>query len=215
MANAIPLQLEYLFYILSIPILFIIIIWTSYYSKSFLDFFRSSENVKKRHKRARIVKTEKEKMRKYESLFAVILLILILSLSPIASDISDKGVHRELKGENALELVIVDPVIHSLGPSYNTEKIRDEMEENPNIWMPEEVDQYIDLEKITRFPGSLAVYRLYGGRYIITYTYLGPFPITKAYGFLLSTQGNEIISFSGEDTILYPFNPAKAGDVAD
>ncbi|MGM0509791.1 MAG: hypothetical protein ACQESD_01510 [Thermoplasmatota archaeon] len=217
----IPLHLELLYYLLTLPILMVITFYMFLYSRSFLEYFDSlthkdNSHKNKSKKNADIVRNEKTKMRKYEAMVAVILLLVVLSWSPAASDIADQGVHREIKGQGgALEIYITDPVIHSLGPSYDTDSMIEEMEEKPRIWLPEEVDDYVDLEDITRLPGRLAIYRLYGGRYIITYTYLSPFPIIKAYGFLLNDNGDEIIHFSGEDTILYPFNPARAGDIAD
>lgn len=176
-------------------------------------------------KKQRYIKNVGFKIKKYEALFLILLLLFSVGWNFIAASYCDYSMHNQLSGSTGKKgpaYANQDPVKNSLGPSRDTDKIISKMEENPDIWFPEEVKDQIDLEKLTMIPGHLAVYRLINSRYIITYTYASPYPIIKAYGFLIfeeeknsmdnESEIQETILLMKERTIMYPEDPNLAND---
>ncbi|MFP4000345.1 MAG: hypothetical protein ACLFU5_00380 [Thermoplasmata archaeon] len=86
------------------------------------------------------------------------------------------------------------------------------MESAPSYgsWYIEDVREEIDLDRLTRLPGSLAVYYLdkseAGEFMVITYSYLSPVPITRYFVFFVFEDEASLFK---EDTLVYPENPAK------
>ncbi len=154
------------------------------------------------------------KLRKYEAIFVVFLIAFLPLWSHSASIYADSMMHNEYRGGlTAMGRAYgsLDPVKSQLGPSYDIEHIKKSMEEKPGFWMPEEVEEQIDLDKLTRVPGRLALYRLKDRRYVVVYTYMAPYPIIKSYGFYQTTD-YELVLLS-EKTTIFPLSPNRAGKV--
>lgn len=91
---------------------------------------------------------------------------------------------------------------------------RYEIYERPPLWRNwfiEEVREEVDLDRLTRLPGRLAVYflekRSPRERFlVVTYNYLSPLPITRTFAF--SVFENEAF-FVEEDIIIYPEDPSN------
>lgn len=186
-----------------------------------VKLLRRSEEIKKE----KYIKNIESKIKKYEALFLISLLLLSGGWNFIAASYCDYSMHSQLSGSTGAKgpaYANQDPVKNSLGPSRDTDKIISRMEEEPNRWFPKEVKDQIDLEKLTMIPGHLAVYRLINSRYIITYTYASPYPIIKAYGFLIfeeeknstdnQSEIQEALLLMKERTIMYPEDPNLAKD---
>ncbi|MFO7791856.1 MAG: hypothetical protein R6W73_02600 [Candidatus Saliniplasma sp.] len=109
----------------------------------------------------------------------------------------------------------IESVHHKIGPTYDVDGALEEMEENPRMWLPEEVNQYIDMEDLTKIPGRLAVYRLVNNRYLITYTYLAPYPIAETYGFIIAEteEGNSTLLPLKHSTLIYPNTVSQPDDL--
>lgn len=188
-----------------------------------IKYLRRSDKIKKDE----YVKKVKSRIKKYEALFLISLLLFSVGWSLISSTYCDHAMHSQMYGGKGSPkgpaYSNVDPVQYSLGPSYDTDEIINKMEKEPGIYLPEEVKEKVDLDRLTSMPGRLAVYRLTNYRYVLTYTYTAPYPVIKAYGFLIyeekvdSPSGNdsavqERLLLMKEQTIIYPEDPNLAND---
>lgn len=97
---------------------------------------------------------------------------------------------------------------------FRIEQHEDELEvyEKPpsyRNWFIEDIQEFIDFEHLTRYPGELAVYRLRKTweHIVITYTYYSPVPIMRIYGFNLI---EDEVFLDTEETIVYPMDPGRA-----
>ena len=74
----------------------------------------------------------------------------------------------------------------------------------------------VDLDNLVNFKGRIAVYRTYDQRYIITHTYLLPYPVVKCFGFQYIETDNGGIKIIKKDKrkIYYPLDPGTADDTA-
>ncbi len=154
------------------------------------------------------------KMRKYEALFVVFLIVFLPIWSHTTSVYTDSVMHSEYRGgltPLGRAYGSLDPVRTQIGPTYDIEKVKEKMRVDKDLWLPEEIEKKIDLDKLTRIPGRLALYRLEERRYVITYTYLGPYPIIKSFGFYQTTD-DELILLK-EKILFYPLYPNDAGKV--
>ncbi len=172
---------------------------------------------------------ETEKNKEYSKLDknmkkTLVIFIAFLFILPLwgfsTSSMAEFHIHRERVGGGLFNPNIIDPVIHSMGPSYDTDHIIEQMEQDPDRWLIEELDERIDFDELTSFPGRLAVYRLsrgiFGPRMIITYTYVSPIPIMRAYGFQYEIVDDEIVFMvEREKTYVFPMIVTDAGDIAD
>lgn len=162
-----------------------------------------------------IIQDSFSRLQKIQVLTVILLLILLPTWGMISSEITHKEMHSEMVFIGG-QYTTIDPVLNSIGPSYNTKDIIREMEENPGAWLPELVDEVVDIDELTRFPGRIALYRLTKNRYIITYTYLAPIPITRGYGFQYTeTDGERIIIAENSGTYIFPMDPSATGKLAD
>ncbi len=201
-------------YFILIPLILFILAW---------KVWDSSEWIKTDQKswpnRSKAEESRKKRMdfNKAVVLFLVCSLILLSSWGFIASEISDSAMREEIVGGEGFRPIIRDPVIDQLGPSYDTDSIINEMEARSHFWLPELVKEVVDLDELTSIPGRLAIYRLTGERYIITYTYLSPMPITQVYGFVFyrGETGELMIMEEAEETHIFPTHPNQSGDIAD
>ncbi len=144
----------------------------------------------------------------------IVLLIISLPLWGLSTSlIAENNLRSEIRGGTIINPIISDPVVNTLGPSYNTDEIINEMEERRDFWMFDVLDEVIDFDNLTKIPGRLAVYQLDRGRYAVTYTYLSPIPMMRAYGFqfLLYEGGQRILAGSREETYIFPMYPDITG----
>ncbi len=223
----------YLFsYYLAVPLLLLIGYLILKRKKENVEYLTKTSTKTLRKKgeedKERYLRRAEKKMKKYQTVFVVLLLIGLPLWGYTASAYCEFTMHRELAGRRMGPMGkaydISDPVYRSLGPSYDTDKILEKMREDNDTWLPEKVDEQINLDALTRYPGRFAVYILKDHRYILTYSYLSPYPVIKSYGFLLTgtdefgegnqTDGEELNTQSliliQKHTIIYPLNPAIA-----
>lgn len=211
-------------YYVAFPAIFFIGIWLIHKRGKDIKnikHLRRSDKIKKEE----YVKKMKSRIKKYEALFLISLLLFSAGWNVVTSTYCDYAMHSQMSGGTGPKgpaYANIDPVQRSLGPSYDTDKIIKKMEESPDVWFPEDVKEQVDLDELTMMPGHLAVYRLKNYRYILTYTYAAPYPVVKAYGFLIhdeevETSGNtsttqETLLLMKEQTIIYPEDPNLAND---
>ncbi len=210
---------HYVIYYL-IPVAFIIISWKLWYDKGYLNSFWTGWNKQKLEKEYKKLKI---KLYKTIAIFVIVLLITLSIWGFVATEIIDHQLKRERIGGSVFSPVFRDPVTHQIGPSYELDPILEEMEDNPGIWIPEELQGKVDFEDLTSIPGRLTVYRLrqelFGPRIIITYTYISPLPITRAYGFqfeIPEEDGEEVVFYvAREENYLFPMDPGAVSEIAD
>ncbi len=210
------LLMLYSIYYLLVPSALIIASWKLWNDIGYSDIMKSvwiKESTREEQRKA--------KKNAYKTIVIFVIIILCLPLWGItASELAERQIRREVIGGTVFSPTIVDPVIHSLGPSYDTHEIIEEMEANPQRWQTEGIKERVDFDELTSVPGRLAVYRL-RNRIILTYTYLAPFPIVRSFGFqyqeVEGPDGETELQFlvEREETYLFPFNPGSAGDIAD
>ncbi len=207
----IPIFISYLFYFFIIPGFIGFGVWKLWDETEFLHYF---EKRKTNIKNKKIINEKKKDIKRIQIYFVLFLIISLPTWGFFSSEISDSQMSREVHGVG-FGAFVTNPVVESLGPSYDSEKIIDKMRSNPSVWLPIILDEVVNIDKVTKYPGRLAVYRLIQDRYVITYTYLAPFPITKSYGIELIDTGDEdykILS-RGEQTVVFPLNPGDASSV--
>ncbi|MBS3781549.1 MAG: hypothetical protein KGY68_02945 [Candidatus Thermoplasmatota archaeon] len=146
--------------------------------------------------------------------FLIILLLLFVPLSNmVSSQIQELSIEYDQKPVGGMGGSIeYRQLRRQLGPSYDTDSIISEMETAPSYmsWYIEDVREEIDLDRLTRLPGRLAVYYLdksdAGEFMVITYSYLSPLPITQYFVFLVF---GEEASLYKEDAFIYPESPSR------
>ena len=197
-------------YIVALPIAIVLIIWNIQQEISYLDYLRDVEWTRHEEKYKKMVSILK-KINKFAVLFLILILVFLPLWNFTASVTLDQNIQSERAHVPGGYPVMTNPVSQRIAPTYNTDQALQEMEENPSIWLPEQVKEHVDLEELTSLPGRIAIYRLRGGRYIITYTYLAPYPIMRTYGFeireILDEETNEEqieLVLMKEKTYIYP-----------
>lgn len=154
----------------------------------------------------------------------IFLVLFLLVFMPVAhytsTSLSDGLMDRTriFRGEGSY---IDHPVAHQIGPSYDTDTVLEEMEEEQRYWedwIVEGLKEEVDFDEITRFPGRLGIYYLRRSlgtgvreqNVVITYTYFSPIPITRVYGFYLHPEDEMVLLEKGPSTLIYPMDPADA-----
>ncbi|MFP4048124.1 MAG: hypothetical protein ACLFT4_10260, partial [Bacteroidales bacterium] len=146
-------------------------------------------------------------------IYLIIVLIVLLPLWNFAADYrANSSIHTEIIG-GGLQPTTKDPVVHEISPTFDIDKVYNEVEEKPSIYRPELINKVVSLDKLTSYPGRLAVYRLTDNRIIITYSYLSIYPVIKAYGFQF-IEGRGIV-VQRQTTVVYPLSPAEVSNLAD
>ncbi len=155
-------------------------------------------------------------LKRAKTLFIVFLIISLPLWSLSTSSIAGNRLRSEIRGGTMINPIIRDPVVNTLGPSYDAASIIKKMEERQDFWMFDELDEVVDFDYLTKLPGRLAVYQLDRGRYVITYTYLSPIPMMRAYGFqfALYEDGERILVMAREQSYMFPMYPDITG-IAD
>ncbi|MFO7791858.1 MAG: hypothetical protein R6W73_02610 [Candidatus Saliniplasma sp.] len=170
-------------YLITLPIIIIYIIWKISQEEKYLDYIKDVDWTDVEKKRKKMYSILRETNR-YALIFLISLLLILPLWSYSSSVILDRNMHKErIHVPGAAYPPLLDPVSQELGPTYDVDGALEEMEENPRVWLPDEVNRHLDMDDLTKIPGRLAIYRFTGDRYLITYTYLAPYPIIETYGF--------------------------------
>lgn len=170
----------------------------------YLEYIRDVEWTKQLDKHKKIISILK-KLDRYALVFLIILLIMLPLWNFSYNVLLDRNMHKERVHVPGAYPPLLDTVSQKHGPTYDTEGALEEMEENDQVWLPDQVERYVDMEELTKFPGRLTLYRFRENRYLITYTYLAPYPITETYGFQIREVEGEVRLLSPEhNTLIYP-----------
>ncbi len=205
-------------YYLLIPAGLIAVSWKLWNDVGYLDIVQNRWDKNRGKKDIRKARTIAQKT---SVIFTAFILVALPLWGFSSSEFMDEQIRHEVIGGTVFNPAIIDPVIHSLGPSYDSEYIIEQMKENPGRWHFEEIDEKVNFDELTSVPGRLAVYTLRDRRIIVTYTYLAPFPIVRAFGFrhreIEGPEGEPELLFlvEREKTYLFPLNPGNVGEVAD
>ncbi|MFP4050920.1 MAG: hypothetical protein ACLFVB_04175 [Thermoplasmata archaeon] len=219
-------MLDILMYYFVVPIIIFSFLWEIRKEKNYIEFMKDVviegggegygvrgkfADMRDRKQKKQFKKSVK-RLRRLQ-IYMVIALIVLLPLWNFAADYrANSSIHSEIIG-GGLHVQKKDPVVHEIGPTFDIAKVYDEIEENPSIYRPEMIKRVVNLDQLTKYPGRLAVYRLIDNRIIITYSYLGVYPVIKAYGFqFMESRG---IVVQRETTVVYPLSPAEVSSLAD
>lgn len=95
-------------------------------------------------------------------------------------------------------------------------KVIETIKNKEERWLPDQVEEVVDLDRLANFKGRIAVYRTYDQRYIITYTYLLPYPLIKSFGFKYVKTDDSHLKIIKKDkrTIFYPLSPGIVDNTA-
>ncbi|GEM_PF-1327297 len=202
----------YFVYYIAFPFLLMIAIWKLWEKKNHLagkaSFSPGSEDDS----------ASKDDLKKLQIFFVISLLIFMPVMNFTASNLSEIGMSRDRIYFGAFgQSAIYDPVNRKIGPSMDTDYVIEQMEERPDYWLVEDVQDQIDFEDITRMPGRLTVYHITKdtgwSHIVITYHYFSPLPVIRTIGFRIYDMGEEAVDeaiLEVEKTIFYPLDPASS-----
>ncbi len=149
----------------------------------YLDYIRDMDRTHLDRKKEEMFSFIK-KLNRYGVIFLVVMIVSLPVWSFSSSVLLDMHMHGErVDVPGAAYPPLMDPVDDKIGPTYDVDYVIEKMEESPRRWLPSEVERHVDIKEMTRLPGILTVYRFTRNRYLITYSYIAPFPITETYGF--------------------------------
>ncbi len=202
----------YIIYYLVFPLGFISLLtflWkVQNFTRGGIDFL-SSQKKADMDKLGDEVKT----LKKYQVMFVIFLLLSLPFMTFSSVMISDYQMRKEtfvVSGAMGSFTTTQNPIDRSIKASFDSESIIEKMKNNPKYWHTDEILSQLDLKKLTRIPGRLAVFRMdkhHRNDIVITYTYYSPLPITKTFGFLITPEDKAALV--EEDIIIYPMNPEK------
>lgn len=201
-----------LIYYFPFPVIPTIFIWLILGEKRYLEYSGEVDRVDKEDQKIAL-SASNERLKKYAQVFLIVFLLFLPIWNLSTSETADANIRHEIFQVGSVTGVR-DPVRYSLGPGYDVEKIRMKMEEDSYRWLPDELDDHVDLDELTRVPGRLGVYwltadREHPKRYVVAYTYLAPFPVVKIFGLkIIQGEGTELaLEYVGERTFVYPERP--------
>lgn len=209
-------------YYFLLPAVIIPLAWHIYQEKKTLDMYEEKKKIindfrsKEEISRKSLIK----KIKAYQIILFILIIIILSSWHVTAVFYTDYGMHRELYGSThpitGPAYAMQDPVTNSIGPSYDVDEVISEMKDMPERWDYEQIDDGVDFDELTKYPGALAVYRMERGRIVVTYTYVSPFPMVRTFGFQIKeVAGEDIFILMREDTIIFPQSPHGAGEVLE
>ncbi len=207
------LSLMYFIYYILIPIGIITILAFIYKAK---DFSSGGSKFFYSHKKGEMDYLEEGliSFKKFQALLVLFLLLSLPFLTFSSIFITDQSLHRERfqsPEAKSKDYVIRDPVDKALVSTFDTRSVIEKMKKNPDYWHTDQILEQVDLNKISQIPGRLAVYRIDHeemNQVIITHTYFSPIPITKSFGFVITSEGKA--DLVEEKTLVYPINPGAA-----
>lgn len=209
------LLLYYLIYFLGLPVILLYFYYKLRSQKEFINFFRNrSEDFTDKHEE-RTSKIEK-KRKKVKIAFAIVLVLFLASWHFVASEIIDIRMSQEVRF-SGMGSYKENPIVISLGPTYDVSGTIKTIKTKEDRWLPEKIAQVVNLDNLTGYPGRIAAYRTYDQRYIITFTYLLPYPLTKSFGvqFVETEAGDLKIIKKDRRTVFYPLNPGALDGTAE
>ncbi|MBS3788203.1 hypothetical protein KGY77_11080 [Candidatus Bipolaricaulota bacterium] len=197
----------FMVYYLGLPLILLYFYLRFRSQREFISFF---ENLDNRECKENKEKREQAENKRYwlKIIFVVILIVFLSSWHLVTSELADIRMRTEIEfGFGGV--YTENPVVVSLGPTYDVSKVIEIMKSKKERWLPGKVKEVVDLESLTNFKGIIAVYRTYDQRYIITYTYLSPYPLIKSFGFKYVKTDDDQLKIIKKDkrTIFYPLSP--------
>lgn len=204
----------YILYFLGLPVILLYFYFKLRHQAGFADFL-GGVNGNQGNEGSERTKKAKQKLRRTQVAFAVVLVLFLLSWHLITSDLVDLRFKGEIKSGPA-GMYTENPVVVSLGPTYDVNETVQTIQEDESRWLPNEVKEVVDLDKLAKKWGRIAVYRTYDQRYVITFTYLAPWPVVKSYGFqyVETENGEQKIIKKERKTVFYPLDPGIVDDTA-
>lgn len=206
--------LYYILYFAGLPLILIYFFVKLRSEKEFIQFF-SDLNTRDTEENIDNEGKSRKRYRATKITFLVILLAFLGSWHYIASEVTHLRMVRELKF-GAGGIYNEKTVVVSLGPTYDVKSVTNTIKEKKERWLPEKVEKVVNLESLKKRKGRIAVYRTYDRRYVITFTYLLPYPVIKSYGFqYVKTEGGKLkIIKKDQKTVFYPLNPGRVDKTA-
>ncbi len=218
-------------YFIGIPLVFVILLWEIKNEKTYLRFVKKEkmdqDNRKYgytdkglemiREKNLKDYKDSLKRLKRLQIYTMIAMLILLPTWNFAAAEHAYSNIHTERVGPMGIYSTPLDPVVYQVGPTFNVEFVKEQIEKEPDKYRPDLIDDVVDLDKLTRIPGELGIYRLQGEKIVITYAYVSPYPIMKTYvfRFLESPKGQDPIYEQTSHTIIYPMNPADASKLEE
>jgi len=219
-------MLDILMYYFVVPIVVFSLLWEIRKEKNYIQFMKDivmegggkSYGVRgkfadmREEKQKKLFNNSLDRLKRLQ-IYLIIALIIMLPLWNFAADYrANTSVHSEITG-GGISVQKRDPVMHYIGPTFDIDSVYKKLEEKPNIYRPNLINKVVNLNELTTYPGRLAVYRLLDNRIIITYSYLGVYPVIKAYGFQFIEEKGIVVQ--RETTVVYPLSPADVSNLAD
>lgn len=203
----------YILYFLGLPVILIYFYSKLRHQSGFAGFL-SSVNGNRGKKSSERTEKAKKKSQRTKIIFSIVLVLFLLSWHFITADLVDLRFKGEVKYGGG-GMYTENPVVVSLGPTYNGEKVVRTMKEKETRWLPDQVEKVVALDKIANSWGRIGVYRTYDQRYVITITYLSPWPVVRSYGFqyVETEEGKKIIK-KERKTVFYPLDPGTVDETA-
>lgn len=210
-------------YYIGIPLVFGILAWEIRNEKTYLRFVKENqiedEQSRYGYDEEGVRRFDKKYMMDYISslrrlrrlqVYIIISMLILLPIWNLAGvEEIDNNIHTEVVGPMGFYNSPADPVMYQVGPTFEVEYVKEKIKEEAKTYRPDLIDDVVDIDKLTRLPGQLAVYRLRGNRIVITYAYASPYPVMKAYAFNIieSQKGVSPIYQETSKTIIYPMQP--------
>lgn len=201
-------------YFLGLPLILLYFYLRFRSQREFISFFGDLYNWESKKNKERRKKAEKKRYW-LRIIFIVILIVFLSSWHLVTSELADIRMRTEM--EYGFGGVYTDnPVVVSLGPTYNVRKVIETMKNKNEQWLPNQVEKVVDLDSLANSKGRIAVYRTYDERYIITFTYLLPYPLIKSFGFKYVETDDGRLKIIKKDTrtIFYPLSPGIVDNTA-
>lgn len=208
--------LNFAIYYFPFFIIFAVFIWYIFAEKKYLGFAVALDRTHKDDKETALDGSVK-KIKRYAQVFIVVILLFLPIWSLSASRVADSTIRHErfyLEGGKGTVTGIRDPVKYSIGPTYDIDMVKERMEERSYRWLLDQLDDHVDIDELSKVPGRLALYWLtddkkHPKRYVVSYTYAAPYPISELYGFkMIEGEGTDLyLEYVGHETYLYPERP--------
>ncbi len=206
--------LYFLIYYIGLPVILLYFYLKFRSQGEYINFLGSLDSKNEKKNKERREKAE-EKQYRTRIIFTIILVVFLSSWHLVTSELADIRMRTEMKYTGG-GIYRENPVVVSLGPTYDVNGVIETMKNKEERWLPDQVKEVVDLDQLVNFKGRIAVYRTYDQRYIITYTYVLPYPIIKSFGFkYVETDDGQIkIIKNDKRTIFYPLAPGIVNKTA-
>ncbi|MFB6291283.1 MAG: hypothetical protein ABEJ25_06105 [Candidatus Bipolaricaulia bacterium] len=201
--------LYYLLYFAGLPFIIVFFYFKLRSEREFINFF-SNLNTRETEENVKSKKGASKRYRRSKIIFIIVLIAFLGSWHFITSEVADFRIRRELKF-GASGAYRESPVVLSLGPTYDVDGAVETIKEKRERWLPEKINEVVNLDKLSKRIGRIAIYRTYDQRYIITFTYPLPYPVIKSFGFqyVKTNEGQLKIIKKDSKTIYYPLDPGS------